>query len=136
MKSMPKIEKVMTAMPHTIESDQPIRTALTLMRENGIRHLPVQKAGELVGVLSDRDIKMAASFAGAGLMKVEEVMTPDPYFVKPGAPLDDVVDEMAAHKYGCAIVRQDNGKVVGIFTSTDALHSLSDALRLAYNRVA
>ena len=65
MKQMPQIQKVMTPMPQTIGKDIPVETALSMMREHRIRHLPVQEAGKLVGVLTDRDLKLAASFAEA-----------------------------------------------------------------------
>ncbi len=129
MKQMPTIQKFMTAMPHTVGKDIPIKKALELMREHQIRHLPVQEAGKLVGVLTDRDLKLAASFEGAYKLAVDEVMTSDPYTVRPEAPLDQVVLEMAEHKYGCAIVQQENGKVVGIFTSIDALRVLGETLK-------
>ena len=132
MKQMPMIQKVMTPMPHTIGRDIPLKKAVALMREHGIRHLPVQEAGKLIGVLTDRDAKLAASFAGAAELTTEEVMTPDPYIVRPEAPLDAVVSEMAEHKYGCAIIEQGNGKVVGIFTAVDGLRSLSEYLRKNY----
>ena len=50
MKQIPKIDKYMTPMPHTIGYDIPLKTALEMMRNHGIRHLPVQKGGKLVGV--------------------------------------------------------------------------------------
>jgi acetoin utilization protein AcuB len=59
-------------------------------------------------------------------------MTPDPYTVKPATPLDAVVTEMSEHKLGCAIVIQDNGKVVGIFTAVDGLRVLSEVLQQNY----
>src|SRR4051812_39211291 len=99
MKQIPKIEKYMTAMPHTIGKDIPIEKALDMMRTHQIRHLPVQTGGKLVGVLSDRDIKLAASFSQEGGLLVEDVMTPDPYTVKPQTSLDSVVLEMAEQKY-------------------------------------
>ncbi|MBI3556285.1 MAG: CBS domain-containing protein [Deltaproteobacteria bacterium] len=126
----------MTAMPHTIGSDIPIKKAMEMMREFRIRHLPVQRAGQLIGVLSDRDIKLARSFQGPGELTVDDVMTPDPYVVAPDASLDEVAFNMAEHKYGCAIVRQSNGKVVGIFTDNDALRSLGETLRSHYKTVA
>ena len=128
MKSMPKIMKYMTPMPHTIAPQIPLKKAMEMMREFNIRHLPVQKAGELVGMLSDRDIKLAASFQGSGDMAVEEVMTPEPYAVRPEAQLDEVVLEMAEHKYGAAVIQQENGKIVGIFTANDGLRVLGEIL--------
>ena len=136
MKAMPKIQKVMTAMPHTIGADITLKKAMEMMREFRIRHLPVQKAGQLVGVISDRDIKLARSFQGPGELLVDDVMSPDPYVIAPEAQLDEVVLEMAEHKYGCAIVQQPNGKVVGIFTDNDALRVLGETLRGNYKIVA
>lgn len=132
MKTAPKIQKYMTPMPHTVGKDIPLKKAFEMMREHRIRHLPVQDGGHLMGVISDRDIKFASSFEGSSELKVEDVMTPDPYKVSPDALLEEVVASMAEHKYGCAIVEQGNGKVVGIFTEVDALRVLSELLKQNY----
>ena len=128
MKQMPKIEKFMTPMPHTINPGMPLKEAMEMMREHRIRHLPVLFAGKLMGVITDRDIKLASSFGQASALKVDDVLTPDPYAVPPQKSLNEVVFEMAEHKYGCAIVKQENGKVVGIFTATDGLRVLGETL--------
>ncbi|MBS1962061.1 MAG: CBS domain-containing protein [Bdellovibrionales bacterium] len=132
MKSMPHILKFMSAMPHTIGSDQPLNRALEIMRQHRIRHLPVLDGGKLVGVLSDRDVKLGASFADSEELTVDDVMTPEPYSVLPEAPVNRVVSEMAEKKYGCAVVQQENGKVVGIFTANDGLRVLADQLDAFY----
>ena len=126
---MPMIEKFMTVMPHTVGQDIAIKTALNMMREYGIRHLPVESGGKLVGLISDRDIKLAASFHHDKELLVEDVMTPDPFTVTPHTPVDDVVLNMAEHKYGCTVIKQANGKVVGIFTTTDGLRVLGEVLK-------
>jgi acetoin utilization protein AcuB len=136
MKQIPQIQKFMTTMPQTIGKDIPIKTALGMMREHRIRHLPVQDGGKLVGILTDRDLKLAASFTGSEELKVEEVMTPEPYTVNPETPLDRVVFEMAEHKYGCAVIQQKNGKVVGIFTATDGMRVLGETLQSNYKAAA
>lgn len=132
MKQMPQIQKFMTPMPHTIGKDIPIKTALNMMREHRIRHLPVQEGGKLVGMLTDRDVKLAASFKDAQELKVEDVMTPDPFTVSPEVTLDYVVLEMAEHKFGSAVIAQGNGKIVGIFTAVDALRVLGETLESFY----
>ena len=129
MKQMPMIEKFMTTMPHTINKDMSIKTAMGMMREFHIRHLPVEEAGKLVGLVSDRDIKLASSFTHEGEITVEDIMTPDPYTIAPHTPVDSVVLNMAEHKYGCAIIKQENGKVVGVFTATDGLRVLGEVLK-------
>lgn len=134
MKAAPKIQKYMTAMPHTIGHDIPVQKALEMMRQHGFRHLPVQDGGKLVGIITDRDIKFASSFQGADELTVEDVMTQDPYTADPETPLESVVTEMAEHKYGCAVIRQDNGKVVGIFTEIDALRVLGTLVQEHYGR--
>jgi acetoin utilization protein AcuB len=132
MKQMPQIQKVMTTMPHTIGKDIPLKSALAMMREHRIRHLPVQDAVKLMGILTDRDLKLAASFADPETLKVEDVMTPDPYTIAPETPMDRVVVEMAEHKYGCAVIQQGNGKIVGIFTAVDGLRVLAETLVTFY----
>lgn len=132
MKHMPPIQKFMTVVPQTIGKDIELKVALSMMRQHRIRHLPVQEGGKLVGILTDRDVKLAASFPEASSLTVADVMTPDPYTVSPDTALDRVVLEMAEHKYGCAVIRQDNGKVVGIFTTTDGMRVLGETLRANY----
>ncbi len=132
MKAMPLVQKFMTAMPHTIGNDISIKKAKEMMTEFRVRHLPVMHGGELVGVLTERDIFVASSFIGSAEMKVEDVMMPMTYSVTPETPLDRVVAEMAERKLGSTIVRQENGKVVGIFTSTDACAVLAEILHQNY----
>lgn len=135
MKSMPLIQKFMTAMPHTVGSDIPLKKAKALMSEQRIRHLPVLEGGKLVGILSERDIGMASSFSGTEEITVGDVMMPMTYTVRPDAPLNKVVTEMAEHKCGSAIVQQENGKVVGIFTAVDGLRVLGEILHEHYKGV-
>lgn len=132
MKQMPQIQKYMTPMPHTIGSDIRLDTAQSMMRDLRIRHLPVLEASNLVGVLTDRDVKLASGFNDVATLRVEDVMTSSPFTVTPETSLNRVVTEMAEHKFGCAVIRQDNGKVVGVFTAVDALRVLSELLEASY----
>ncbi len=128
MKSVPSIEKYMTPVPHTINPKMPLKKAIEMMRENHIRHVPVLEAGKVIGILSDRDVQWASTFNEQKETLVEEVMTPDPYTVRPYTLLDEVVFHMAEHRYGCAVISQINGKVLGIFTATDGLRLLGEIL--------
>jgi acetoin utilization protein AcuB len=129
MSKTTSVEKFMTPLPHTINSSMTLQTAREMMRRFGVRHLPVQEAGHLVGVVTDRDLKLASSFDSREALHVDDVMTPEPYAVPPGMSLGDVVEEMAEHKYGCAVIQNDKGGVVGIFTATDGLRALGDRLK-------
>lgn len=129
-KPIPQIMKHMTPVPHSIGSDQTVATAARMMNDHHIRHLPVLHGGRLLGILTDRDIKLIETFRDVDATKitVEEAMTEQPYTVSPEAPLDEVVETMAANKYGSAVVVQ-NQKVVGIFTTVDACDALCQLLR-------
>lgn len=121
----------MTEQPHTIGYDRPLENAQKMMREHEIRHLPVLKASELVGVLSDRDINLVLKFESpsATKMNVEEACTYSPFVTTAEAPLIQVVDEMRERKIGSAVIVDKDKKVVGIFTDIDAMRALADLLK-------
>lgn len=134
MKSIPTIEKYMTTTPHTIGADQTLAKAETMMNEFRIRHLPVLEGGKLVGILSDRDLKMVESFkdVDAEKVKISEAFRDEVYMVSPKAPLSEVCAEMSLHKYGSVLV-MDNHKLVGIFTWVDALRAFNELLNTRLN---
>jgi acetoin utilization protein AcuB len=127
--TVPNLARFMTASPHTIGQEQTLDLAHRLFREHGIRHLPVLEGGNLVGLLSARDLDFIETLKDVdpSQVQVSEAMTQDVFSVTPDAPLAKVVDEMAKHKYGCAVVQKDS-RVVGVFTTVDALHALSQLL--------
>jgi acetoin utilization protein AcuB len=128
----PAIKMVMTASPMTVEHSDSVLKAQQLMSERRFRHLPVMKNGELVGILSDRDINLAlvanhGMVTSDGLL-VEDVCTLDAFQVDVNAPLDEVVIEMGEKQIGSVLVT-DGGRLAGIFTATDACKYLGKCLR-------
>lgn len=136
-KSIPRIDKYMTPNVQTIGDQQPMAMAHRMMREEGIRHLPVLHQGKLVGIVTDRDLHLVESLQDVDPEKVavSEAMTPDPYVVPPETALDDVVATMAAKKYGSAVIA-DRGRVVGIFTTVDACSAFAEVLTTRSSRSA
>lgn len=134
MKSIPKVDKYMTTSPHTIGLDQPLSQAHATMGRHKIRHLPVLDGGKLVGVLTDRDLHLVETLKDVDPEKVsvEDAMSGNVYSVTPHAPLDEVAAEMAEHKYGCAVVI-DNNHVVGVLTTVDVARALVEVLRLRFH---
>lgn len=128
-KPIPQIARYMSPTPHTIGQDQTLARAHQVMREHRIRHLPVLSAGRLVGVLSERDLALIETLKDVDPTKVlvEDAMTQAPYTVSPDAPLDEIVSTMAEHRYGSAIV-VDNERVVGVFTTVDAMAAFAELL--------
>ena len=129
-KSIPTVQKYMTTAPHTVGSDQTLAQAHAVLREHEIRHLPVLRGGELVGMLTERDLALIETLKDVDprAIKVEEAMSVGVYQVSPDAALDEVVSEMAAKKLGSAIVVQ-NRKVVGIFTTVDVCVAMAALLK-------
>lgn len=134
-KPIPTIQKYMTTAPLSIGIEQTLAKAQTLQREAKIRHLPVLHGGVLVGMISDRDLALVETLKNVdpNQVRVGDAMSREVYSVTPDAPLDEVVAEMALHKYGSAVVMQ-NQHVVGIFTTVDACNALASLLqgRLAH----
>ncbi len=128
-KAIPTIHKYMTTSPHTIGADQSLARAHAVLREHAIRHLPALRGGQLVGMLTERDLALVEALKDVDptTVRVEEAMSQDVYTVAPDAALDGVVAEMASKKYGSAVVMQ-NGKVVGIFTTIDVCTAFAELL--------
>lgn len=122
----------MTPFPYSIEVEAPLAEAHAFMRARQIRHLPVTRGGQLSGILTDRDIKLAL---GPDLgsppereLTVADVYQSECYVVDAGQPLEDVAAAMAEHHLGSALVTRGD-KLVGIFTTTDACRALARVLR-------
>lgn len=123
------VDEFTTPVPTTVEPATPINKVMDLMHDQGIRHLPVAKAEKTVGMISDRDLRMFTALGGGDHITAEDIMTPHPYGVRSGTPLDQVAFNMSKEKIGSAIVVDDDDDIVGIFTSTDALNALIEVLR-------
>src|SRR4051812_5018979 len=99
------------------------------MLQWGIHQVPVLDGGILVGVINERDIALISAVAPEELETtlVEEAMTAEPYTVGADDDISEVVAHMLQHKYASAVV-MDHNKVIGLFTSFDALRLLSELL--------
>ncbi len=133
-RTTPTVGDVMTITPRTIVGNQPITAARKVMKEYGIRHLPVvDEQNKLIGIVSERDIHVVVAASGQRLA-IEQVMTPKPYTVAPNTLVNQVAKAMAAKKYGAAVIL-DKGRILGVFTTTDALSVLVDAIEGKLPRV-
>jgi acetoin utilization protein AcuB len=122
------VKAKMTKLPHTIGVNISVEKAKAFMAEFGCHHLPVLDGGELVGVISDRDIKLVETIPNGMETPVSELMTDEPVVVHPDAAMKEVVDKMLASKIHSVIVMADGDEPWGIFTSTNALQHLSSIL--------
>lgn len=123
----PTVGEFMSRNVRTISRHDTLADARALMREHQIRHLVVvEEDGALAGIVSERDLSVLECYRDVdpNVVCVEEAMALAPYRVAPTAPLSEVADTMAEWRYGSAVV-MDDGKVAGVFTTTDALRALA-----------
>ena len=121
------VREVMHAEPVTIGPATSLGDAHRLLRERGIRHLPVVEEGKVVGVVTDRDLRLATSHlaprqlpAGAA---VREVMSHPVQTAHPLDPIEVAARAMRELKIGCLPVL-DGPRLVGIVTGVDILDAL------------
>lgn len=125
-----KVSDVMTKNPLTVAPSDTIGQADELMYENKIRQLPVVEENELVGIITDRDIR---SFLSAPLQatpeerelavntKIRRIMTTKPVTLSPDDDLRDAVELLIEEKMGGIPVVDDLEGLVGIVTYVDVL---------------
>ena len=121
------VRDIMSRPAVAIAPGTTLADAYRTMKEEGVRHLPVVEAGKLVGVVTDRDLRLATSAlapvpfpAGSA---VSGVMSRDPMTADPADPVEDAARTMREKKIGCLPVVQDGG-LVGIVTGLDLLDAL------------
>ncbi len=129
---MPQIVAFMTPFPYSIDIDAPLTAARAFMAQHHIRHLPVMQGNALAGLVTDRDIKLMLgpdfAYPAERELTVRDVCVPDPYVVAASAPVDEVAEAMAERHIGSALVTRE-GKLVGVFTASDACRALVRILR-------
>jgi acetoin utilization protein AcuB len=128
--------ELMTENPVTVPATARVRQAVQLLQTLDIRHLPVVgEDGELIGMLSDRDLRslsvpylVADEYVGnisaARDMAVASLMTGDVLSVTPDADASDIVELMLDFKIGAVPVTESDGTLVGIVSYVDLLRQI------------
>jgi len=132
---MTKVGKWMTVNPITIEKDATVIEAIHLMKEKHIRRLPVMDKGRIAGILTE---KMVSDFKPSkattldtweihfllAKTPVTEAMNPKPYKVAPDTDLAECARLLHDRKLNGVLVVDDQNRLAGIFTVTNALEAL------------
>ncbi|MEE4361158.1 MAG: CBS domain-containing protein [Pseudomonadales bacterium] len=128
---IPPMKAVMTPFPWSVDASAPLAEARRLMREHEVHHLPVVDEHDLVGVISDRDVRrlLASRFglSGDADLLVSDAMATDVYKVDLNTPLDHVLVEMGTHHFGCALITREH-RLAGIVTHTDICRLFAEHL--------
>ena len=128
-----KIRDLMTATPITTDPRTPVLEARQVMIGKRIRHLLVTDGPNLVGIVTDRDIRLNLPSPATSLsvweinyllarLTVASVMTKKLVTVSPGGDPRDAAVLMLDHRIG-ALPVIDAGQLVGIITETDLLRA-------------
>jgi len=104
----------------TIPPDTSILRAIEIMREKSIRHLPVVEEGELVGLVTEGDLRQASLLSLVDKVSIDDVMIKKPVTVAPGASIEEAARLVYRHKIGGLPVVVGR-KLVGIITIVDIL---------------
>jgi acetoin utilization protein AcuB len=134
VRQFPVVAQYMTPGPHTIGPTRSLAAARRTMHEHQVRHLPVLDGGRVVGLLSERDLLLVETLPSVNPteVRVEEAMVQEVFTVEPESPVGEVVEQMIARKLGSAVVCRDD-RVVGVFTTVDALRALHELLERPEN---
>lgn len=127
------VENYTTRNPITAAVDTAIDELRQIMKDHNIRHLPIVRGTSVVGVVSDRDLRVVGGLTMAEKLQLraDDIMTVDPVTVTYDTPLDEVAHVMSERKVGSVIVNDKAGALVGIFTVTDALDALIEIVHKA-----
>lgn len=129
MSRSPTIGQHMTPAKYWVTPDDPISRAKEQMQAGGVRHLPVLEGDRVVGMLTLGDLWVMEAVAEVDPdeTEVSSAMSREVYAVSRETPLADVAKEMWRRHIGSTLVLED-GKLVGLFTTTDACRVLGELL--------
>jgi acetoin utilization protein AcuB len=126
---MMRVESYMSNAPITIRDDTVYWEAFDTMREKDLHHIPViNEDNAVVGILTRRDLQIAAQHFKEVPVEVSEVMHSPVITISPGELLSEAAKQMIDKRIGGLPVLDTNDQVVGILTDTDLLRALIDQL--------
>ena len=126
---------LMTSFPLTVTPGTTLREAVALMNEAETRQLPVVEEDMLVGIITDRDIRLMVNSPLDQNDPIERIklldehtvancMTHDPVTIPPDTPIYRVAQLLSIYKFGAFPVVK-NGALIGIITITDLLNQMA-----------
>jgi CBS domain-containing protein len=125
------VREIMAKNPVTLDRNETLDLAESIMDLGRIRHMPVIEDGKLVGIVSQRDMFRSALITSLGFgrkttgaliktIKIKEIMTEKVVTISPEASVKEAARQMMEKKIGCLPVLEGD-RLVGIVTETDML---------------
>ena len=129
---------LMTVDPVSVSPETTLRRVIAMMNTEGFRQLPVVANGKLVGIITNRDVRLSVNSPYLHNISerkefldnftVESCMTTNLISVTPDTPAAQVAEMLSLYKYG-ALPVVENDTLVGIVTVTDMLNYMAQALK-------
>ena len=116
---------IMTRHPESIGWNDSLETARQMMEAGGFRRLPVTRNGEVIGMLTERDLRQHRGYLES--TKVSAAMSSGLISVGPNTTVPEAARLMVKHKIG-GIPVLENGKLVGIVTTIDMLGAFLEVI--------
>ena len=124
-----RVENYMSLMPVTIRDDTDYWKAFGIMKEKDLHHIPVVNEGDaVVGLVTRRDLQIAAMHFKEAQVDVSEVMHSPVVTISSGELLSEAAKQMIDNRIGGLPVVGTDGQIEGILTETDLLRALIDQL--------
>ena len=95
-----QVKNQMSRKVVTIPPETPILRAMEVMRENSIRHLPVVEGEDIVGLVTEGDLRQASLLSMVDKVSIEDVMIKSPFTISPEASIEDAARLIYRHKIG------------------------------------
>jgi len=129
-----EVADLMTSKVVTLSAHHSFSDAAHLMNDRYFRHCVVVDAhGQIVGIISDRDILRAlARNPNSRSKSLDQIMTHNPVTVRRNTPIADAVGKILSKRINCLPVVEEDGSVCGIVTSTDLLKSYQQLLDMMH----
>jgi len=119
----------------SIDLEDSMSNAVSVIKEHKVRMLPVTKQGKLVGVVSDSDLKRASASDATTLdvhellfllskIKIKDIMTKNPVTVPPDHTVEETAEILMKKKISGVPVVDKGGEIVGIITRDDLFRVL------------
>ena len=119
----------------TIDADASMHDAIKLLKDHNIKMLPVMEKGNLVGIVTDRDIKRASASDATSLeihellyliskIKIREIMTKNPITVPQDYTVEETAEILLKHNISGVPVVDQFSDVIGTITQNDIFRIL------------
>jgi len=132
------VSKYMTQKLITATAEMSVVQAFLLMRSHRVRHIPVVEGENLVGIISDRDLRRprwaenlddwTSCYQLDDAHTVADVMTRNPETVRASDAVLRAVRIFRERRYGALPVLNKDGELVGILSAQDLLGALEECL--------